>query len=237
MLFRSNGRVSVAGHTRAMSTRERPMDRGRRIATADRLRIGHELRVARQILGHSVHVVGATTGMSGAHVGRIERGIVPTVSVDQMARLGAAVGLDVRVRAYAGPVPVVDTAQLALLGRLRARLPDHLDFRTEVPLPRPGDQRAWDATINQLHGVAPLLPVEAESRLVDGQAQIRRIMLKLRDSGLEHVLVVVADTRRNRDVLTSTPPAFLADFPVPPRRALASLSAGHHPGGSAIVLL
>jgi len=221
----------------AMSTRERPVDRGRRLATADRIRIGHELRVARQVVGESVHVVGSAIEMSGMQVSRIERGILPTVSIEQLARLGAAVGLDVRVRAYPGPSPVLDAAQMALLGRLRARLPKHLLFRTEVPLPSVGDQRAWDAYISRLVGIADVLPVEAETRLVDGQAQFRRISLKLRDSGLEHVLVVLADTRRNRDVLRSASSILDGDFPVSPRRALAALSAGHHPGGSAIVLI
>ena len=221
----------------AVSTRERPIDRGRRLATADRIRIGYELRVARQILGESVHVVGRAIEMSGMQVSRIERGIVPTISVEQLARLGAAVGLDVRVRAYPGPSPVLDASQMALLGRLRARLPKHLLFRTEVPLPSIGDQRAWDASIGRLVGIADVLPVEAETRLVDGQAQFRRIALKLRDSGLEHVLVVLADTRRNRDVLRSAASILVGDFPVSPRRALAALSAGHHPGGSAIVLI
>ena len=221
----------------AMSTRERPVDRGRRLATADRIRIGHELRVARQVVGESVHVVGSAIEMSGMQVSRIERGILPTVSIEQLARLGAAVGLDVRVRAYPGPSPVLDAAQMALLGRLRARLPKHLLFRTEVPLPSVGDQRAWDASISRLVGIADVLPVEAETRLVDGQAQFRRISLKLRDSGLEHVLVVLADTRRNRDVLRSASSILSGDFPVSPRRALAALSAGHHPGGSAIVLI
>ena len=220
-----------------MTTRERPIDRGHRLATADRVRIGNELRVARQILGVSVHAVGASAQMSGMQVSRIERAIVPTVSIDQLARLGAAVGLDIRVRAYPGPARALDTAQMALLHRLRARLPAHLTFRTEVPLPSVGDQRAWDATIGRLVGLAGLLPVEAESRLVDGQAQFRRIALKLRDSGLEHVLVVLADTRRNRDVLGSAASILLADFPVPPRRALRALADGQHPGGSAIVLL
>jgi transcriptional regulator with XRE-family HTH domain len=221
----------------AVSTRERPVDRGRRLATADRIRIGHELRVARQVVGESVHVVGSAIEMSGMQVSRIERGILPTVSIEQLARLGAAVGLDVRVRAYPGPSPVLDAAQMALLGRLRARLPKHLLFRTEVPLPSVGDQRAWDAYISRLVGIADVLPVEAETRLVDGQAQFRRISLKLRDSGLEHVLVVLADTRRNRDVLRSASSILDGDFPVSPRRALAALSAGHHPGGSAIVLI
>lgn len=220
-----------------MSTRERPIDRGHRLATADRIRIGNELRVARQIVGESVHAVGAAAGISGVHVSRVERGLVPTVSVDQLARLGAAVGLDVRIRAYPGPATVLDAGQSALLGRLKARLPPDLGFRTEVPLQLVGDQRAWDAMIGRLVGIAELLPVEAESRLIDGQAQFRRIGLKLRDSGLEHILVVLADTRRNREVLASLASMLFADYPIAPRRALAALSAGHHPGGSAIVLI
>jgi transcriptional regulator with XRE-family HTH domain len=220
-----------------MATRERPIDRARRVAAADRVRIGHEVRTARRVLGKSVHVVGAATGMSGMHVSRIERGLIPTVSVDQLARLGAAVGLDIRVRAFPGPTPVLDSGQVALLGRLRARLPEQVTFNTEVPLPIPGDQRAWDATIDRLAGIASLLPVEAESRLIDEQAQVRRIMLKLRDSGLRHVLVVVADTRRNREAVAGAATSLLADFPIAPRRALASLAAGQHPGGSALVLI
>ena len=220
-----------------MSTRERPIDRGHRLAMTDRIRVGHELRVARRVLGHSVRTVGAAVGMSGAHVSRIERGLVPTVSLDQVATIGAIVGLDVRVRTYPGPDHVVDAGQVALLGRLRARLAPQLTFRTEVPLPLPGDQRAWDAAIDRLVGLAAVLPVEAESRLLDSQGQLRRIMLKLRDSGLEHVLVVVADTRRNREAVAATATTLLADFPIPPRRALAALAAGQHPGGSALVLL
>ena len=220
-----------------MSTRERPIDRGRRLANADRLRIGHELRVARRVLGQSVHVIGSAAGMSGAQVARIERGVLPTVSVDQLARIGAVVGLDVRVRAYPGPDPTLDAGQTPLLGRLRARLAADLGFRTEVPLPMPGDQRAWDAVIDRLRGIAPILPVEAESRFVDGQAQVRRIMLKLRDSGLDSVLLVVSDTRANRRAIAGTGSILLADFPIPARRSLRALAAGEHPGGSAIVLL
>jgi transcriptional regulator with XRE-family HTH domain len=220
-----------------MSTRERPIDRGRRIAAADRFRIGSEFRVARHVVGKSLDEIGRACGMSASQVGRIERAALQSVSVDQLARLGAAVGLDVRVRAYPGPDPVLDAGQVALLGRLRDRLHPGLGFRTEVPLPIVGDQRAWDAMIDRLRGESSVLPVEAESRLIDGQGQVRRVMLKLRDSGLEHVLLIVADTRRNREALAAAAATVLADFPISPRRALAAVAAGDHPGGSALVVL
>jgi transcriptional regulator with XRE-family HTH domain len=220
-----------------MATRERPIDRGRRIATGDRLRVGSDFRVARHVLGRSIESVAGTVGISAAQVSRIERGTHTAVTVDQLARIGAAIGLDVRVRAYPGPDPTLDAGQIALLARLRDRLAPVLGFRAEVPLPILGDQRAWDAMIDRLIGISPFLPVEAESRLIDGQAQVRRVMLKLRDSGLEHVLLVVSDTKRNRDALSAASSTILADLPVSPRRALAALGAGRHPGGSALVVL
>jgi hypothetical protein len=161
---------------------------------------------------------------------------LPTVSVDQLARIGAAVGLDVRVRAYPGPDPVLDAGQMVVLGRLRSRLASELGFRTEVPLPIVGDQRAWDARIDRLRGLSSQLPVEVDTRLVDGQSQVRRVMLKLRDSGFDHVLYVLADTRSNREALAAAP-AIRSDFPVSQRRAMTALAAGEHPGGSALVLL
>jgi transcriptional regulator with XRE-family HTH domain len=220
-----------------MSTRERPIDRGHRLAAADRLRVGHELRMARQIAGRSLASVARSSGLSKSQASRIERAEHPSVSVDQLARLGAAVGLDVRVRAYPGPDLLLDAGQLALIGRLRERLAPQLTFRTEVPLPTPGDQRAWDGVIGKLVGHTDRLPVEAETRWLDAQAQLRRLMLKLRDSGFQHVLLVLADTKRNRQALAAAGSILLADFPVPSRGALAALARGEHPGGSAIVLL
>ena len=106
---------------------------------------------------------------------RIERGLVPEVSVRQLARIGAVVGLDVRTRAYPGGDPVRDIAQVRLLQRLTARLGPDLVFRAEVPLPIEGDQRSWDGWISnfqrsgQWAGMGGL-PIDAETRLHDVQA-------------------------------------------------------------------
>ena len=204
---------------------------------ADRVRAGHELRIGRQIRGSSLETVAASSGMSASQVGRIERAALPNVSLDQLARVGAAVGLDVRVRTYPGADPVLDAGQIALLGRLQSRLHRGLTFRTEVPLPIMGDQRAWDAVIDRLRGPEPRLPVEAETRFVDGQSQVRRVKLKLRDSGLEYVLLVLSDTKRNRDAVAAARSILIPEFPISARRALAALASGEHPGGSALILL
>lgn len=176
--------------------------------------------------------------MSYTQVGRIERAVHANVSATQLARIGAVVGLDVRIRAFPGPAPLRDSAQLALLDRLRSRLDPILTLRTEVPLPLEGDQRAWDAVIEGFRPPLALpLPAEAETRIHDFQAQTRRILLKARDGGFEHVLLVVAGTRSNRLAVKAAGTAVTEMFPVTTREALIALAAGEHPGGSALVFL
>jgi transcriptional regulator with XRE-family HTH domain len=209
-----------------------------RTARRDLVVVGADIRAARLSAGLSLGAVGRAVGLSYSQVGRIERAVHGTVSATQLARIGAVVGLDVRIRAFPGPAPLRDAAQLALLERLRGRLNPMLTMRTEVPLPMEGDQRAWDATID---GFAtrqtPMLPAEAETRIHDFQAQTRRIMLKCRDAGFDHVLLVVAGTRGNRLAVKAAGTAVAEMFPIPARDALALLGAGEYPGGSALVFL
>lgn len=154
--------------------------------------------------------------------------------------IGAVVGLDVRVRTYPGGDALRDAGQARLMNRFGAILPPIVWLSSERPLAIVGDQRAWDGSIGGLDGMGRYpshLRVEAETRIHDFQAQARRIALKARDAGEEHVLVIVADTRLNRDAIRAAGSALLADFPIPPRVALAALRAGRHPGGSAIVFV
>jgi transcriptional regulator with XRE-family HTH domain len=223
-----------------MTSRERPVDRGSRIARSDLTRVGVELRIARTAAGLSLDAVGAAAGLSGPQVSRIERGMVAHGNVLRLARIGAVVGLDVRVRAFPGPDPVRDVGQLRLLTRFAARLPPHVTLRAEVPISLGDDQRAWDGRVDGLEPVGSggrHLVVEADTRLADVQAQLRRLRQKCRDGGEPHVLWVLAETRANRAAIDAAS-AILTDlFPVSGRDAMRSLAAGRHPGGSAIVFL
>jgi transcriptional regulator with XRE-family HTH domain len=222
-----------------MPSRERPVDRARRVVDRDLLRLGDELRVARIGAGLSLRFVGERVGRSATQVMRIERGLVPEASVRQLARIGAVVGLDIRVRAYAGPDPIRDAPQARLLGRLAIRLDPRLLFRHEVLVPMPGDQRAWDGWVSgfvdRVRNTG--LPIDAESRLHDVQALLRRLAIKARDTGVDDLLLVVADTRANRAAVAGAAELLTTMFPISQRRALAALAAGRHPGGSALVLL
>jgi hypothetical protein len=177
---------------------------------------------------------------SATQVMRLERGLVPGASVRDLTTIGAVVGLDVRIRAYPGPDPIRDAAQARLLARLIARLDDSLMIRYEVPLPVPGDLRAWDAWISafvdQPEGRVGLA-VDAETRVHDVQALLRRLSLKMRDSELTDVLLVLADTRSNHAAVAGAADLLGSMFPVSARRALAALADGRHPGGSALIFI
>ena len=219
-----------------MATRERAADRGARLARQDLEAVVAEIHRARLGLDLTLEEVGRAVGLSYSEVGRIERGVLRHTSVQHVVRIGAVVGLDVRLKAYPGPARLRDAAQLALLDRFRARLPPGLTIRTEVPLRAAGDQRGWDMTIDGLEPPGRLR-VEGVTRLLDAQAQIRPLFQKLRDDGGDHLLLLLADTRRNRAAARLAASALAELFPVAPRAAWAALEVGRYPGGSACLFV
>jgi transcriptional regulator with XRE-family HTH domain len=223
-----------------MPTRERPVDRGtfrgRRIM-AER---GLELRTARIDRGLTLAEVARATAMSASKVSRIERGMASQLTVIDMARLHAVVGLELSVRAYPGGRPIRDVAQTVLLAHFRDHLHRSIRWSIEVPLPIPGDQRAWDAVIA---GGGPnarttwRFGVEAETAPHDVQALARRLSLKARDGAVHGVILLLPTTRRTRDFLREAGALLSADFPVAGPHALESLAAGTAPTGNAIVVI
>lgn len=215
-----------------MTSRDSRISRAIRTANEDEARVRAEIARGRRASGISQAELGRACGMSRTVVARTEAGTRPATP-RELASLGAAVGLDVRLRAYPGGDPIRDAGQQRLVGRLRPRVHMGLVWRTEVPLPIGGDRRAWDATIR---GAGWLIAVEAETVLDDVQAVERRIALKQRDGGIGHVIMLLSDTRRNRRALAAALNAF-PSFSRNAREVLRSLEAGRDPGQSAILLL
>jgi hypothetical protein len=87
-----------------------------------------------------------------------------------------------------------------------------------------------------ISGAGWQLAVEAGTVVEDVQSLERRLALKRRDGGIEHVLVLLADTRRNRQAIAAAPSAF-ADLDRDVRAVLRALAVGHDPGVDALVLL
>ena len=125
-----------------MSARTSRLGAAREIAHRGLDLIGRELRVARRSHGLSQASVAAAARLSRSKVSRVELGQDSGLSIADASALLAAVGLDLVVRAYPGGDPARDAAHTALLERLRVRLHPSLGWRTEVPLPLPGDRRA-----------------------------------------------------------------------------------------------
>jgi len=216
-----------------MPTRETPAQRGSHHARAIIRRLGDELRTARVDAGLSSRDAGRAAGLSHTQVIRIERGLAPRVDIDVLARLAAVLGLDLSLHVYPTGPPVRDKAHLALLGRFKARLHPSIRWRTEVPIPIPGDLRTADATA--IAGAFDAT-VEAETRLGDVQATERKLHTKQRDLGTTRAILLVTDTRHNRAVIASVPD-LRAQFPIGTRACLAALCRGDDPGGDCLVVL
>ncbi|HXI79268.1 MAG TPA: hypothetical protein VNM34_00475 [Verrucomicrobiae bacterium] len=146
----------------------------------------------------------------------------------------AAVGRRFSGRAYPDGDPIRDAGQVHLLERFRRELPNSVPWRTEVPVPIPGDLRAWDG---QCRFGRAVVGVGAETRLVDVQALDRRIGLKARDTDVAIVILLVADTVTNRRRLADHREALRPNFPLDTRAVLAAVRAARPPAASGIVVL
>jgi transcriptional regulator with XRE-family HTH domain len=217
-----------------VATRERAVDRGRQRGLRVIQTIGREIRLARRSLGLSLEDVARAGGISASTLSRIERGQVRTVSVVLLASLCEVVGLELSGRAFPGGPPIRDARHAVLLSRLRVRVHSIVRWSTEVPLPDPGDQRAWDGMIT---GSGWRYGVEAELNPVDGQALIRRLTLKKRDGGVDGVILLLPDTRQARQFRREFATLLATDFPIRGSVALERLGRGLDPGGSAIVVI
>jgi transcriptional regulator with XRE-family HTH domain len=200
-----------------------------------------EFRAARLNAGLRQRDVSAAVGLSRPQYGRIERGRSPEVSMLTISKIAAVLGLDPSLRFFPAADPIRDAAHLALLERFRSRLHPSLSWQTEVPFPRPGDPRAWDGVV---HGFSSPAghdrvsgAVEAETRPVDVQAVDRKLALKERDGGADWLILLLADTRHNRELLVGPGGSLRARFSLDGRRAMELLAAGVDPGANAIILL
>src|SRR5215218_2056109 len=124
-----------------MSTHERRRDRARRLARRTLSAVGEELREARLQAALTQRELALAAGCSAAEISRIERGQSPHVSYEALVAVATALGLDLPLRAYPNGDAVRDAAQLILLERFRALLPE-VRHRSEVVLGIPGDRRA-----------------------------------------------------------------------------------------------
>jgi transcriptional regulator with XRE-family HTH domain len=199
-----------------------------------RLDVASAVLSARLDSGISQQAAGRAAGMSRAQFGRIERGEIASLSIDQLCRAAAAVGLKVSLRSFPDGDPARDAGQLAILERFRQRLPGDPLWRTEVPLPMPGDRRAWDGLLVLGRRRAGC---ECETRLRDAQSVEPRLALKLSDGQVDIVLLIVPDTVANRRFLDQHREQLRGLLPLDSRQVLDAFRRGDLPEKSGIVIV
>ena len=79
--------------------------------------------------------------------------------------------------------------------------------------------------------------IEAEMRPLDLQALERRLALKQRDGGVDHVALLLPNTPDNRRFVRANEAALRHRFPLAGARAVELLAAGVEPPGDALILL
>lgn len=219
-----------------MTTRDRPRDLGRARGLRLLQEFGREVREARRSAGLSQAMVASVGGVSRSTISELEQGRLADLSIVRMAALAGVVGLDLRVRTYAGVAAVRDAAQIRLLERLINRLGDAWEWRFEVPIGRAPDQRAWDA-VGRHRVTGQRIVVEAITRLTDVQATLRRIESKRVDAGSPRLLVILSESVANRLAMEAAGTMLDATFLVGKRRALRALATGGDPGGDAVMMI
>ena len=217
-----------------MANRVNPLHEAHRLATWQLLEAGREIRVARLTAGKRQRDVANAVGTSIAHISRIERGLVPSITYRQLARVAAAVGLKLYLRAYPSIRRLLDQPQLDLLAELRRRAHPRWTWATEVPMPIQGDLRAADA-VATMPGCSLL--TELWTRLADWQAQSRGALLKQRDLKADRLLIVLRATHANRRALRQADSAARASFPLESREILRALADGRDPSANGILFL
>jgi transcriptional regulator with XRE-family HTH domain len=191
--------------------------------------LGEDFRETRLALAMSQEHVAAASRISRSRYGDIEGGRADSLTLRELNRVAAILGLSASVRLYPDGPPVRDVAHATKLQRFLGSLHSPLTYRIEVPLPAVEgrmERRAWDAVLYEGRNRCA---VELEMRLRDVQALLRRIDLKRRDDPTESFLLLVADTRLNRRVLAEFE-ALFADLPrLRPSTVRGALGSGRLP--------
>ena len=217
----------------SMATRAAVQTRAARRSRLLGVRLAEALATGRASAGLSLREVARRAGISTDTLRRVERADLSAMSIDRIIGLAEVLGLELAASLYPAGEPVRDRAHLALVSRFRARLPATVRWRVEVPVPIAGDLRSADAMLG-VAGVDVL--VEAETHVGDVQLIERKASAKQRDLGALRLILLVADTRHNREVVRLHP-EFRERFPIETRTCLARLARGIDPGGDAMVIL
>jgi transcriptional regulator with XRE-family HTH domain len=217
-----------------MPTRQNPADEAARRAKYQMDQVVRDLRARRLMAGLSLSAVAAALGCSRQLVAKWEQRALAPRPI-RLAAWGATLGLDISIRAFDAGSPLRDAGQLRLLGRARHAVGTRWAWRTEVPVTsNPLDRRAIDAVLTAPRGSVGL---EAITRLVDAQAQVRAALLKQEASGVDRMILVLADSRHNRAAVREGAATLRPAFALATRAVLRALRRGELPKTNGTILV
>lgn len=227
--------MSDRRQTLGMSTRETRLQRGRRRGTALVVATIGELRAQRISLGVSQRTLAAQLGCSQSEYSRFELAANPgAVGAVRLTEVAALLGLDLSLGLHPAGDPLRDKGHQALIARFRAILSPRFHVRAEVPFPATGDPRVWDLSV-RLDDF--LVGVEAETRIRDLQALVRRMRQCERDGGVDEILLILSDSAVNRRHVGDLRLALGDNFATPSRELLRALRQGQRLAGSGVLLI
>ena len=217
-----------------MPSTYRRLDHVNQLADRTLRRLGEEIRIARMSAGLSLREVAKRCGCSRSQLSRIERGEAAEASLRTLTVVFNVLGMNLSARPFPEGPPLRDAGHARLLSRFKSRLHPAIQMRTEVPLHGDHGRRAWDGELALADETCKL---EAETVLYDLQALDRRIAHKMADDHVERLVLLVADTRRNRRVLREFHTLIGERYPLATRELLAYLGSGRLPPASGYVVL
>lgn len=217
-----------------MATRETRQQRGSRQGDALTRRLILGLRDARLHSGVSQRQVARLVRCSQSEISRLERTEFLDVPIWRLSEIACVLGFELSASLHIVGQPLRDKGHQELIRRFLAALAVTWNALREVPLPLPGDRRSWDVLLRL---ASQRVGVEAETRLRDVQAFVRRVRERERDGGVDEILVVLADTAHNRSIVGDLRDALGPRFITSPRAILGALRSGQPLPGSGVILL
>jgi transcriptional regulator with XRE-family HTH domain len=205
----------------------------RREGTDQGTRGRRECRALRTRAGLGQAELARAAGVSRGWIHRFELARLDSVDLARVTVVFAFLGHKLVAKPYPTGEPLRDAGQVRLLERFNARVPAVWRRTFEVPMPVPGDLRAWDECL-----AGPVrIGIEAETKPADLQAAERAIALKVRDSGVERAILLLTASHGNRALVRRHIGMLRHTFPLDTRATLAALAAGTDPGANGLVLL
>lgn len=217
-----------------MGTRETRRQRGRRRGEQLVRHLVGELRTTRETADVSQRAMAAELDCSQSEVNRLEQYRFLNVPIPRLAEMAAILGLDLLASLTPMGDPIRDRGHQALIARFAAIVAAAYMVAREVPLPLPGDLRSWDMVLRIKDLV---IGVEAETRIRDIQALVRRIRQRERGGGVDEILIVLSDTAHNRRLVPQLREALGERFATSPRSIIAALRSGRPLVASGVILV